>query len=91
MNMWLASKSRTSVDNAIARLSATMPDRITDAGGDGHFALWLYGVDRHIIAALGVGHRDLPDQRWRDRYEADISPAQAASDALAQWRANGDL
>lgn len=91
MNMWLASKSRTSVDKAIAHLSATMPDRITDAGGDAHFALWLYGTDRHIIAALGVGYRDLPDQSWRDRYEADISPAQAASDALAQWRANGDL
>lgn len=91
MNAWLASKPVESVNKAVVAIETDMPDRITDAGGDRHFALWLYAVDRIIGRRLGVSYRDLPDQAWRDRYDADMSPSEATAEAIDQWRDNGDI
>lgn len=43
------------------------------------FEDWLKAVDRNIP---GLGHRDLPDRRWRDEYDAGVSPEEAAQRAL---------
>ncbi|UZF59312.1 hypothetical protein LH935_28430 (plasmid) [Gordonia polyisoprenivorans] len=91
MNAWIASKPESSVNKAIAELTAKQPQRIADANGDGHMAVWLYAVDRIIVGRFGIGHRDLPDQAWRERYDADMSPADAAGEAIELWREYGDV
>lgn len=91
MNAWIASKPEQSVEQAIAKLTEHMPQRIADANGDGHMALWLYAVDRIVVGRFGIGRRDLPDQGWRERYDADMSPADAAGEAIELWREHGDI
>jgi hypothetical protein len=46
------------------------------------FQEWLQEVDGHLEATIGLGHRDLPDQTWRDWFEDQVDPAEAAEYAL---------
>lgn len=42
------------------------------------FAHWLREVDGHLVGALGLSHRDLPDQTWRDWFDDQLDPGEAA-------------
>lgn len=92
MNAWLATKDATKVAAMATRIEDRAPERIENAGGDRHFAVWLAFVDRRIAGRLdGFSHRDMPDWTWRDAYDSDDSPATAVCDAMDYWRENGDL
>ncbi|MFW7270273.1 hypothetical protein ACMAUO_20350 [Gluconacetobacter sp. Hr-1-5] len=43
---------------------------------------WMRAVDRAIWRRTGLGVFDLPDRCWRDAYEEQIPPAEAAQEAL---------
>lgn len=47
------------------------------------FQQWIGQVDALLIAAVGLHHSDLADQTWRDWYESEMSPREAAEEALA--------
>ena len=45
---------------------------------------WIGQVDALLIAAVGLHHSDLADQTWRDWYESEMTPREAAEEeALA--------
>lgn len=91
MNAWLACKDPAKIDALAARIAEHEPHRITDAGGNTEFAVWMVLVDRYIRKYTGLTHSDLPDWTWRATYDEDLSPADAAADALAHWHEYGDL
>lgn len=91
MNAWIATKDPTKIAEVADRIAEQAPDRLTEVDGDREFAVWLLGVDRKIRRYTGVEHRDLPDWGWRAAYDDDLSPADAAADAIAHWIEFGDL
>ncbi len=92
MNAWIATKDPAKVDTAADLIAEHEPNRLTEADGDREFAVWLYEVDRVIRTRTeGFGHRDLPDFGWREAYNDDLSPTDAAADAIAHWEEFGDL
>ena len=46
------------------------------------FEQWKQQVDRHIAEFCGLTSDDLPDCNYRDWYEDEVSPAQAARRAV---------
>ncbi|MBB2157350.1 hypothetical protein HLH33_13680 [Gluconacetobacter diazotrophicus] len=44
---------------------------------------WLRAVDRAISRRIGIGVFDLPDRCWRDAYDDQVLPRDAALEALA--------
>ena len=46
------------------------------------FTSWLRKVDRILMQRLGLGVFDLRDACWRDMYDDEISPTEAAQDIL---------
>lgn len=46
------------------------------------FAAWMAQVDRILMQKGGLSHHDLADQTWRDWYDDEVSPANAAWEAL---------
>ena len=46
------------------------------------FKQWMKAVDRIIAAELGVGVYDLIDLFWRDMFDADWTPEEAAKPIL---------
>ena len=47
-----------------------------------NFTRWLANVDQHLLRMVGLTHRDIADQTWRDWFEDDVSPVHAAREAL---------
>jgi hypothetical protein len=45
------------------------------------FEQWLKQVDRELNKLIGLSHGDLADKLWRDWYEDEMSPADAAREA----------
>lgn len=45
---------------------------------------WLEVLDRTVIARTGLSVHDLPDVPFRDWYRDEMSPADAATQALAE-------
>jgi hypothetical protein len=43
---------------------------------------WIKKVDRHIGKVCGLGTRDLADQPYREWWEDDMPPSEAAHHAL---------
>ncbi|MBD0862604.1 hypothetical protein IA539_15485 [Gordonia sp. zg691] len=92
MNAWIATKDPAKVATFAAQIAAHEPNRLDEADGDREFAVWLYAVDRIIRTRTeGFDHRDFPDWGWRDLYDNDWSPTDAAADAQAHWEEFGDL
>lgn len=91
MNAWIATKDPAKVNAFADQIAAHEPQRLEEVDGDREFAVWLLGVDRKIRRYTGVEHRDLPDWGWRAAYDDDLSPADAAADAIAHWIEFGDL
>ncbi len=52
------------------------------------FEAWMDAVDRHLVTQIGLTHRCLADVTWRDWYEDDLSPAEAAGLAIDNERAD---
>jgi hypothetical protein len=48
----------------------------------GGFVDWMMKVDRAVIAKAGLSYLDLPDQPYRDWYEAGLSAKSAAARAI---------
>ena len=46
------------------------------------FEQWMDRVNDCIVNIAGIGRDDLPDQPFRDWYEAEMSPEAAARDTL---------
>lgn len=80
MNSWIARLPADKVaewlakngDKAMARYYTTDPV----------FALWMYYVDRAVQRRIVVGCMDLEDWRYRDAYDDDMSPKEAAIELL---------
>ncbi len=51
------------------------------------FEAWLDAVDRHLVSQVGLPHQCLTDMTWRDWYDADLSPDEAAGLAIDTERA----
>jgi len=49
---------------------------------DEQFRVWLLEVDQILKSECGLGHEDLPDQCYRNMFEAGDSPQDAATEAL---------
>ena len=47
------------------------------------FAEWLKKVDKALNKLCGMSHRDLADQNWRDWFDSDMTPEEAAAECLA--------
>lgn len=83
---WLTeNKSMDEITGALEQLRGTelYAQAVDYAGGDEWFGLWLWLVNRRVSRAAGVSLWDLGDCMLRDAYDAGVSPAQAARDALA--------
>lgn len=52
------------------------------------FKEWLDAVDRHLVTQIGLPHQCLTDMTWRDWYDDDLSPAEAAGLAIDTERAD---
>lgn len=48
------------------------------------FNLWLRAADRVVEQKVGLSIHDLPDVALRSFFDAGMSPAEAASEALAE-------
>lgn len=46
------------------------------------FQDWLKGVDVALGLVIGLGHRDIADQTWRDWFDNGLDPHEAAQLAL---------
>lgn len=57
--------------------------------GNGSFGEWLRQVDGVLRQAVGLTHRDLADQTWRDWHASGMSPREAAFEALENEQADG--
>lgn len=49
---------------------------------DPTFALWMYYVDRQVRRRIVLSIMDLEDWRFRDAYDDDMSPKEAAIQLL---------
>lgn len=77
---WLDTQNPVKVAEVIERDGAVLCERY---GTDNpRFALWLALVDRHLTRLIGLGHRDIEDWSWRDAFDAETSPREAARTAL---------
>jgi hypothetical protein len=45
---------------------------------------WIKKVDRHIEKVCGLGHDDLVDQPYREWWEDEMHPSEAARYALEE-------
>lgn len=50
---------------------------------DVYFAVWMHAVNQAIIRRIGLGFMDLEDWLYRDAYDADMAPREAALQMLA--------
>lgn len=55
------------------------------------FDAWFDAVDREIVAICGLGVNDLPDQPYRDWYNDEMPPREAAMYALEDSGAPDEL
>ena len=46
------------------------------------FEAWMKKVDASVSARAGIGASDLPDGMYRDAYDDEMSPKDAATEAL---------
>jgi len=58
------------------------PTMVDDAAGHFGFHVWLRVVDAVIARHVLIGVFDLPDRCWRDAYDDEVLPVEAAQDAL---------
>ena len=76
----------TARDRLLARLAerpAEWTHYVEDlAAGDRDFGLWLHIVDRRMLRTIGLRHSDLPDQPWREEYDAGTDPVDYADDVM---------
>lgn len=47
------------------------------------FEAWMAAVDRAVEAKVGLSASDLADIAYRDLYDSEVSPTEAAAEALA--------
>lgn len=52
------------------------------------FEAWMDAVDRHLVSQVGLPHQCLTDMTWRDWYDANLSPDEAAGLAIDTERAD---
>lgn len=52
------------------------------------FEAWMDAVDRHLVSQIGLTHQCLTDMTWRDWYDDDLSPAEAAGLAIDTEKAD---
>ena len=45
---------------------------------------WMRMVNARIRTRAIIGAMDLPDRRWRDLYDEQVDPVEAADEALAE-------
>lgn len=50
---------------------------------DVFFAVWLQAVDQAVARRVGLRYDDLEDWGYRDAYDGDMSPKEAAVEMLA--------
>lgn len=65
--------------------SRTKDEFLEYAGGDQAFATWLEAVDESFMektGGLGLGIFDMADYNWRDSFDGDIDPSDAADDFI---------
>lgn len=58
---------------------AAMARHYTD---DPMFALWLHYVDKAVMRRTHMSYRDMEDWGYRDAYDGDLTPAEAAVEML---------
>ena len=46
------------------------------------FNSWLREVDQHMVNIFGLGHDNLPDALWRDRFDDGLMPLEAIDAAV---------
>ncbi len=64
-----------------------MNERSKEMATDTDFITWMHEVDNEVDAIVGMSVHDLPDQPFRDWFDAGMEPDEAAADALedAGW------
>lgn len=63
--------------------SRTKEEFIEYADGDEAFAAWLEAVDARVLQRTAVGIFDHPDYLWRDAFDNDSDPTDAADDFIS--------
>jgi uncharacterized protein DUF5419 len=48
------------------------------------FEEFMQAVDVQVMRRVGVSYLDLPDFRYRDAYDDEMSPAECASEVIAE-------
>ena len=46
------------------------------------FETWMNLVDQELVKLCTLTHLDLPDQTWRDWFDEDLTPREAAEQCL---------
>lgn len=66
-------------------MDCTYPAGCTGCIPDGMtFAQWMVQVDRVIGAACGLTHLDLADWNYRDAFDSEVTPEEAAESVLEE-------
>jgi hypothetical protein len=71
----------------LAGHSGIRDDLYRYAGQHLGFYGWLRVADARIGRRIGLGLMDLPDRLWRDAYEDQLHPAEAADEAISEMAA----
>ena len=48
------------------------------------FTAWMAKVDAEVSRQIGLSVHDLPDQPFRDWFDCEMTPAEAAGEVLAE-------
>jgi len=55
------------------------------------FKEWMKAMNRHISAKICLDAGDMPDLCFRDMFEDEMTPKEAAEHSLETWAEQGDV
>ena len=56
---------------------------LEEGGGEPDFAIYMFLANRYLMRSVGLGFDDIEDYLWRDAFDGDVPPREAARLALA--------
>lgn len=80
MNAWIDSRPGPLMAKFIEENGETVKDRFST--DDVAFAVWMHTLNRWVQRRVGLSYDDLEDWNYRDAYDADLTPYEAAVDML---------
>jgi hypothetical protein len=58
---------------------------------DSEFRDFMNLVDLELVQRMGFTHNDMPDLYWRDMFDNELTPEEAAQEAIEEWEDDGDI